>query len=248
MIQPDAQPRPGGRSPEPSPARVVIPTPTSSAAGRTPVNPPQDTPVVNRPPAQRGRRHQEGWRNIVSTVLILLIAPLIAIVLITFVFQSYQVDGQSMETTLQNQNRLIIWKLPRTWARITGHSYVPKRGDVIVFSDAKLADFGQDPDKQLIKRVIGLPGERVVVSNGVVAVYNSDHPGGFDPDKTLPYGKVISTTTTDVDVTVPKDSVFVMGDNRGNSLDSRFFGPVQLKNIVGKLVVRILPLNEMERF
>lgn len=177
-----------------------------------------------------------------------MLAPLIAILLITFVFQSYQVDGQSMQSTLHDHDRLIIWKLPRTWARITGHNYVPKRGDIVVFSEPKLADFGQDPEKQLIKRVIGLPGDRVVISGGTVTIYDKNHPEGFNPDRTLPYGGNIGATTTDTDLVVPAGQVFVMGDNRGNSLDSRMFGPVQLKNIVGKLAVRVLPVNDMERF
>lgn len=152
-----------------------------------------------------------------------------------------------METTLQNNDRLIVWKLPRTWARITGNDYLPKRGDIVIFNEPKIGEFDQG-DKQLIKRVIGLPGERVVVKNGTVTVYNSTHPNGFQPDKTLPYGDVIPQTEGDVDVTIPSGHIFVCGDNRPDSLDSRAFGTVPLDNIVGKLVMRILPLNTAERF
>ena len=153
-----------------------------------------------------------------------------------------------METTLQNNDRLIVWKLPHTWSEITGHAYIPNRGDVIVFNAKHLQNFDQDPNKQLIKRVIGLPGDRVVVSNGVLTVYNKQHPNGFRPDATLPYGKVIGDTEVDVDTVVPKDSVFVCGDNRGDSYDSRYFGPVNTKDIVGKLAMRVLPLNKAKRF
>jgi signal peptidase I len=153
-----------------------------------------------------------------------------------------------MMTTLDNHDRLIVWKMPRTWARITGHQYVPARGDIIIFVQSDLAEFGQQDSKQLIKRVIGLPGDRVVVANGVVTIYNKNHPHGFQPDKTLPYGKVIPPTSGNVDVTLAKNQIFVCGDNRGNSLDSRSFGPVSLDHVVGKLVYRLLPINKAKAF
>lgn len=206
-------------------------------------------PAPSEPQKQSGQTNKhEGVKNVLSTLAVLLIAPITAIILIVFVFQSYLVDGQSMETTLHNGDRLVVWKVPRTWARITRHDYIPKRGDVVVFTEPHLDQFGQSPDKQLIKRVIGLPGERVVVKDGMVTVYNSQYPAGFDPDRTLPYGTVIGTTANDVDVVVPEGSVFVLGDNRGNSLDSRFFGPVETKDIVGKLVLRVFPFSGAERF
>ena len=190
----------------------------------------------------------EGIRNILSTLAVLLIAPAVALLLTSVVFQSYQVDGPSMETTLSNNDRLIVWKVPRTWARITRHPYIPQRGDVIVFVAHHIDAVGERPDRQLIKRVIALPGERVKVKGGVITVYNPDHPDGFRPDATLPYGKVIGDTEGDIDEVIPKDSVFVSGDNRGNSLDSRAFGPVAANDIVGKLVMRVLPINEAKRF
>src|SRR3990167_7259732 len=102
-----------------------------------------------------------------TTVIILVLAPILAIVLTTFVFRSYQVDGQSMVPTLQHNDRLIINKLPRTWAKIAGHAYLPRRGDVIVFTKHDLDQYeGDRADRELIKRVLGLPGERVVVKSG----------------------------------------------------------------------------------
>jgi signal peptidase I len=195
-----------------------------------------------------GPKKHNNWREIFSTALVLLSALVIAGGLIAFVFQSYEVDGPSMQVTLQNHDRLIVWKTPRTWARITGHQYVPARGNVIIFIESGLSEFGQDDSKQLIKRVIGLPGERVVVNNNVVTVFNKEHPKGFQPDATLPYGKVIPDTTGNIDITLAKDQIFVCGDNRSNSLDSRSFGPVDLKNVVGKLVFRLLPLSHAEKF
>lgn len=193
------------------------------------------------------RPKREGASSIISTLTVLLIAPLVALFLTAFVFQSYQVDGQSMETTLQHNDRLLVWKVPKTWSRITGNPYIPNRGDVVIFVDRELGSFGQ-PGKQLIKRVIALPGERVVIKDGHVTVYNNENPGGFDPDKTLPYGEVIKGTTNSVDQTVPEGQVFVLGDNRENSLDSRVFGPVDANDIVGKLFVRVWPISNFKSF
>ncbi len=207
------------------------------------------SPVISDTPrsGKRSSRH-EGLRSALSTLGILLLAPIIAILLTAFIFQSYQVDGPSMQTTLFNNDRLIVWKTPRTIARITGHPYIPNRGDIIVFTDPNIAQFGQDPNKQLIKRVIGLPGERLVVSNNVVTVYNSEHPNGFNPDFTLPYHRMTQDTSGDINVTIQAGHVFVMGDNRPDSLDSRLFGQVDANHIIGKLVVRVLPINMAKRF
>lgn len=208
-----------------------------------PVQPPH-TPHLKTPRAIE----KENLRSIISTIAILLMAPMIAIMLTAFVFQSYQVDGPSMRTTLFNNDRLIVWKLPRTWSKITRHDYVPKRGDIIVFTTKRLSEFGQDPSKQLIKRVIGLPGDRVVVHGNVITVYNSQYPDGFNPDTTLPYHHIAADTAGELDLTVPVHEVFVLGDNRPNSLDSRSFGTVATKNIVGKLILRLLPIGDLKRF
>lgn len=214
------------------------------------IEPHEQRPYVSHhAPKKRPVNHKrEGLGSIVSTVAVLLIAPLVAVILTAFVFQSYQVDGPSMQTTLYNNDRLIVWKVPKTWSKITGHQYVPNRGDVVIFVEEEISSFGEEPSKQLIKRVIALPGERITVKDNKVTVFNKEHPDGFQPDQTLPYGKVIEQTSGDIDITVPKDKVFVMGDNRPNSLDSRAFGPVATKDIVGKLVLRVWPAGEMKSF
>lgn len=200
-------------------------------------------------PARASQTHR--LRSTLSTVGILLLAPAIALLLTAYVFQSYQVDGPSMQNTLQNNDRLIVWKLPRTWARMTGHQYVPNRGDIIIATESGLSNYGDTQDsKQLVKRVIGLPGDRVVIKNNVITVYNTAHPNGFEPDNTLPYGKngAIPPTTNNLDVTIGKDQLFICGDNRSDSLDSRIFGPIQTSQVIGKLVARIFPISDAQRF
>ncbi len=204
----------------------------------------QPTAPVETDVAQKDTNSKsDTMRNIISTVMLFLAAPLLALFLITFVIQSYEVDGPSMQQTLQDKDLLIVNKIDRTLARITSRDYAPPRYQVIIFS---LNESGSA--RQLVKRVIGLPDERVVVKDGVVTIYSSKHPNGFNPDKGQEYSKSFSSTKGNVDVTVPDGYVFVMGDNRDNSLDSRYFGPIADKTIVGKLGLRIFPLNKAQTF
>jgi signal peptidase I len=193
-------------------------------------------------------RDHEGIRSIISTILLIIIAPLIAILLTAFVFQSYEVDGPSMETTLRNHDRLVVLKVKRSWARLTGHDYIPERGDIVVFDKQGLTEFGGTGERQLIKRIIALPGERVVVHDGQLTVFNKQRPAGFQPDKEADYGSVIPSTSGELDIVVPGGQVFVCGDNRNNSLDSRMFGPVPARDIVGKLSLRVYPFNSAKHF
>lgn len=190
---------------------------------------------------------KNGIKSLLSTILILVIAPIIALALTAFVFQSYEVDGPSMETTLQNKDRLIVYKLPKTLSKISRNPYVPNRGDVVIFTRHDNFEFGTQGDRQLIKRVIGLPGETVVIKNNVVKVFNEQNPDGLEPDK-ADYGKVITNTEGDINLKVPENSIFVLGDNRPQSQDSRAFGPVPLDDLVGKLALRVYPFSKSESF
>lgn len=242
-MDPDVKPQPAQeKTPQATPETPAQPT-NEQPVGLTP-------PETEPAPADNSGGQPSAWREVFSTVGILLLAFLVAVLLIVFVFRSYQVDGPSMETTLMNEDKLIIWKVPRTWARITRHDYIPDRGDVIVFQESGLSAYGQQDTKQLIKRVMGLPGDRVVVHDNALTIYNKAHPQGFQPDKTLPYDKDghIPITTGDIDITLGPDQVFVCGDNRTDSLDSRAFGPIEANQIIGKLIVRVFPINEIKTF
>lgn len=209
---------------------------------------------ITLPPKEPRRTMQtqqpSALKDLLSIIAVFVAAIILALGLITFVFQSYQVDGPSMENTLQNNDRLIVWKVPRTWARITHQEYVPNRGDIVIFTENNLSQYGQTDVKQLVKRVIGLPGDHVVVKDGAITIYNKAHPDGFQPDKTLPYGQHHNFPFTggDVDVTLASNQIFVCGDNRTNSLDSRTFGPVDLNDVVGRLALRVYPFSTFESF
>lgn len=204
------------------------------------------------PPDTDSSRPKTGvMREALTTLAIIASALVLAGGVIAFVFQSYQVSGESMQETLHNGDHLIIWKVPRTWARITGHPYVPQRGDIIVFNESAggLDACGDDQARQLIKRVIGLPGDHVVVTKGAIEIFNKQYPRGFFPDRVLPYHNHITETTSgDINLTLAGDQIFVAGDNRGNSCDSRVFGPVNLSGIVGKLALRVLPIDGSKVF
>lgn len=186
-------------------------------------------------------------RELLSTLAILIIAPVIAVLLTVFVFQSYEVDGPSMERTLHHKDRLIVTKTGKTWAKITGSDYIPKRYEVVVFNYDGQSGY-QTKKKQLIKRVIGLPGDRVVIKNGEITIYDTAHPQGFNPDKEGPESSTITVTDGDMEQTVREGEVFVLGDNRANSLDSRVFGPLRSEDLVGHLSVRIYPFNSIQKF
>lgn len=208
---------------------------------------PDNVPVTSSNQMADSKTTHDRLRSILSTLSLFLLAPVIAILISMFVIQSYQVEGRSMETTLHDQDRLIVNKSPRTWSRLTGNSYIPSRGDIIIFNQSSI-DFSETKPKQLIKRVIGLPSERVVVKDGRISVYNKDHPSGFNPDTSSDYQISSINTPGKVDVVIKPNEVFVCGDNRLNSEDSRYFGPVSADNIVGKLVLRVLPLNKGQLF
>lgn len=231
-------------SPQP---QVYTQYPQPSAA----VPPPPQTPhghVLPEPPGHKPSRAKDGLRSILSTLAILIIAPIMALLITAFVFQSYEVDGPSMESTLQDRDRLIVTKLGKTWSLLSRGQYIPHRGAIIVFKQNEGFDDGQG-ERQLIKRVIGLPGDRVVVKDGSITIFNAASPGGFNPDKNVSWSSIVGETSGPmIDVTVQPGEVFVCGDNRANSLDSRAFGPIKSSSIVGSLSFRILPIKKARHF
>ena len=160
--------------------------------------------------------------------LIEAILPALVIVLVVNIFlaQATRVEGQSMEPNLHNNQRLIIEK-------ISYRLHPPRRGDIIVLRRPLQ---GTDP---LIKRVIGLPGETVAIHDGHVYI------NGQQLDE--PY---LSVTTWGImqPQIVPEGHVFVLGDNRGSSNDSRAFGMVSFDDIVGRAWLRYWPLQDIGIF
>ena len=166
-----------------------------------------------------------GWlravlRDLVGTILP---AVLIALLIHAFLAQATRVYGQSMEPNLHSNERLVVEKLSYRF-------HAPRRGDVIVIRDP-----GGSPEL-LIKRIIGLPGERVTITNGRVFVDGAPINEPYLDQETQGSGR---------SWIVPPFAVFVMGDNRSASRDSRVFGPVGLDQIVGRAVLRYWPFSEV---
>ncbi len=194
-----------------------------------------------------GQRHP--WLKDAVGLVFFGLAVLIGTVIInTYVFRSFNVEGPSMEKTLQTGDRLIVDRLPVTWAQLQNKEYVPNRGQVIVFKNPQFT--AGSPDEFIVKRVIATAGERVVLKDGFYTVFNAENPHGFNPDNTN-HGEPGSPTTGSGDWTVPEDHLFVSGDHReGNySYDSRNgLGFIPLYEVVGPVTVRIFPVTGIKTF
>lgn len=162
------------------------------------------------------------------------LALLIVVVVIpirVFVVSPFVVDGESMHPTFENLNYLIVDELVYSFQS-------PARGDVIVFR------YPNNPSIFYIKRIIGLPGETVSITNGHVTVMKVD---GTKQTLNEPY-VVNEDATYTKNVTLTSNQYFVMGDNRPNSSDSRVWGPLPKKDIVGRVDLRLLPLSRAGLF
>ena len=190
-------------------------------------------------------------RDILSLIAFIICVVIGTLLINSFVFRSYNVVGPSMEPTLYTGDRLIVNRLPVTWSSIQGETYVPERGQVIVFKNPRF-NLGNE-DEYIVKRVIGLPGERVTIQDGHYIVYNDANPQGFDPDK-MNNGEPGSPTSGEADEIVPDGEIFVSGDHRqGNfSFDSRNgaegMGTIPLYDVVGPVSIRIFPFDDIRTF
>ena len=203
----------------------------------------------NTPPAQESVNIKSLFKKLAKVVVFVGIVWAGAALLNAFVFQTYYVNGLSMTPTLQDSDRLIVTKIEKTGASITGKEFIPERGDIVVLS-SEVSTFTEAQHEQIIKRVVALPGERITIQNGEVKIYNTEKPEGFNLNKELQLQLASTYTVSPIDTTVPEDAVFVLGDNRtaGGSFDSRDFGPVNLSHIEGRLWMRILPFTQIHIF
>ena len=190
---------------------------------------------------ERSRRQ----RVVTETVILVLAAVVLAVLLRGFVAEAFRIPSGSMEPQLDIGDRVIV-------SRTAYKLHDPRRGDVIVFDcptcprpgktnivmravhTVEEAVLLREPQpEEYIKRVIGLPGEKVEGKNGIV--YVNDKP------LEEPYLPVGTRTSDFAPVTVTSGHLWVMGDNRGNSSDSRVFGPIDQDSIVGRAILRVWP-------
>jgi signal peptidase I len=174
------------------------------------------------------RKEQARVRSVVEWVAVIVGALVIALVIKTFLFQAFYIPSESMLPTLEKGDRVLVNKLSYDLHDVN-------RGDIVVFE--RPPDQPETEIKDLIKRVIGLPGDVIEARDGTV--YIDDRP--LDE----PYlGDDVITENLSRQ-TIPEDHVFVMGDNRGASQDSRVFGAIQEDLIVGRAFVRIWPVTHL---
>lgn len=190
------------------------------------------------------------WLRDTAGLLFFALAVLIGTLLInTFVFRSFNVEGPSMEKTLYTGDRLIVDRLPVTWSQLQNKQYVPERGQVIVFKNP-LYTVGST-DEYIVKRVIAFAGEKVVLKDGHFTVYNDKNPNGFNPDDANHGEPGSPTSGADNEWNVPDGTIFVSGDHRqGNySLDSRNgLGFIPLFDVIGPVGIRIYPFTGIRTF
>ena len=185
--------------------------------------------VTPRPPDDEWDKSRSTLRSVVEWVVIVAGAVLVAIVIRTFVLQAFYIPSSSMEPTLKIDDKVLVNKLSYKFHDIN-------RGDIVVFerppgeTDPKIKD--------LIKRVIGLPGDSIEAHDGHVFV-----DGRRLNEPYLPAGIQIKPLARQV---VPGNSIFVMGDNRPSSKDSTVFGPISKNLVVGRAFLRVWPLSAIK--
>lgn len=187
-----------------------------------------------------GRKLKNFLKVILGWVEPVLFAYMIFTLVHAFLFEITAVNMSSMENTLQSGQLLIVWKLDKYWSKS------PKRGDIIAFVHqegnrngmAKLLNPFPDPHEvDYIKRVIALPGEKIDIKQGKVYI------NGRQLDEPYVKGKLTDNMGMSFPRTIPDRMLFVMGDNRAVSRDSREFGYVEIKKIKGRAVFSFWPLN-----
>lgn len=186
---------------------------------------------------ETGEEKKFNWKKeMLDWVQAIVIAIVIALLIKNFVFTLVQVEGDSMLPTLQNSNRLYVNRF----------MYTPQKGDIIIFKPE------DDPKRPYIKRVIATEGDTVYIDYESSTVYVNDEPieEPYIKEPTRLIGTYISRLmntgnySRQQPIIVEKDKIFVMGDNRNHSRDSREIGLVDKKQIIGGAVFRFWPLNE----
>ena len=205
--------------------------------------------ATDAPPRGRGRHASTGEsrrssRWVVEIGIVVVVAVVIAILLRTFVVATYSIPSGSMEPTLQVGDRIVVDKL-------SYHLHGIDRGNIIVFSTPAKENCAGPPVSALVKRVIGLPGELISLSGGRVYIGSKVLSEPWLPPSmrsaTDP-GPSAAPYSRHHPYRIPPGDVYVMGDNRTFSCDSRYWGPVHETTIVGKVDLRIWPLSRISLF
>jgi signal peptidase I len=224
-------------APEPNEPVIAVDDPP-------PAEPPSDGPPGVHSPTEPPPANPHPTRWIKEAVIVVVVAVLVAVLLRAFVVQTFFIPSGSMEPTLQIGDRILVNKL-------SYHLHGVDRGDIVVFSRPPAENCGGPEVNDLVKRVIGLPGDVVSLTGAYVYIDgkrlneswlpSSEQgitiagPAGNDSNLARPYR-------------VPANDYFVMGDNRTDSCDSRYWGPIAKSLIVGKVELRVWPISSLHIF
>lgn len=166
---------------------------------------------------------------VLEVVRFIAIAAILVVIVRQYIIQPFIVNGDSMVPTFINGQYLIIDELTYNFRE-------PERGEVIVFR------YPNDPEQFFIKRIIGLPGETVIIRNNTVSVKENSNDEGVLLEEEYVKGR----TARNVVTILGDDEYFVMGDNREASSDSRIWGPINDSHIIGRALLRLLPVNSLD--
>lgn len=167
-------------------------------------------------------QHNNIWKNTKDIMKSALLALVIIIPFRIFIAQPFLVNGLSMYPTFNNGDYLIVDQLSKRFE-------MPKRGSIIIIK------FPENHSRFLIKRLIGLPQEKIVINDGILFVDGKQIEEPYIKHKKI----------EGFQITLKEDEYFVMGDNRAGSSDSRIWGPIKKEEIVGRPIIRLLPLNNI---
>jgi signal peptidase I len=191
------------------------------------------------------RKSPRRGRWLIEAAVIVVVALVLAVVLRTFVVQTFYIPSGSMEPTLQIGDRILVDKL-------SYHLHSVHRGDIIVFVRPETENCGGEPVNDLVKRVIGLPNETISLSKGRVLingkVLSEPWLPSYEQASTSPGPEGDAPYNLARPYHIPANNYFLMGDNRDYSCDSRYWGPINRSLIVGKVIVRIWPLSAFKIF
>ena len=172
--------------------------------------------------------------EILEIVKIVVISLIIIVAIRTYVMQPFFVSGKSMEPNFHDGDYLIVDELSYRLDE-------PKRGDVIIFR------YPRNPKDFFIKRIVGLPGERIEIKDSKITIYNSENQNGIMLDEDI-YIPLTTETTGSFNTILKNDEYYVLGDNRNASADSRIWGVLEEHFIIGKAWIRAWPVEDFSVF
>lgn len=197
-----------------------------------------DDVIEGQVKALKTKKRSKAWRRLaefglmfLELIKVIVLAAITIVLIRHFLFKPFYVRGASMEPTFYDKEYLIIDELTYRFRE-------PNRGEVIVFR------YPDDRKEFFLKRIVGLPGERIKIAGGEVKVYNQEYPEGIVLDEK--YIKDSVSTLGDNTIDIKEDGYFVLGDNRFNSFDSRKFGTIDKEDLVGRAVFRGWPIGRVQ--